>query len=140
MPTEYHIDFVFQTAKSSATNLRDWICELTFVSISPDGNDLAKADLKRACQLALEDTKHWYNTEGPITPNPQKSQFQIDNLLGVVISGAIVLDDRDSCAEALGLVGRRLPVLEVADAIKHFGLKNLQCEYDPLKIRKCGKC
>jgi hypothetical protein len=60
----------------------------------------------------------------------------MDDLLGMVIRGIVGLNDRELCAKALSLVGRRLPVLEVFDAIKCFGLSNLQCEYVPLKIRK----
>ncbi|OBT86627.1 hypothetical protein VE02_04455 [Pseudogymnoascus sp. 03VT05] len=39
MPAESYIDFYFESAKLSATDMGDWICKLTAACIASDGND-----------------------------------------------------------------------------------------------------
>lgn len=135
---EYAAGFYYEWAKSSATRMSHWIRRLTkfATQVTPNGEMTAMIDLKAACRLVIGDVKHWYDSDGPTSNYPKKSPLDMDDLLRVVIRGVIVLNDRELCAKALSLVGRRLPVLEVFDAIKSFGLSSLHCEYAPLKIRK----
>jgi hypothetical protein len=129
MPAESCIDFYFQSAKSSAASMGDWICSLTASSIASNGNAVAKIDLKRACQLVIQDVGHWHGSEGTISGNPQKSASAMDNLLGIVIRGGRSLNDQNVCGEALREVRSEIPVSALVEALNHFGFSELLCKY-----------
>lgn len=135
MPAESCIDFYFQSAKSSATAMVDWIEKLTVAVINSKTNEFAKVDLKRACQLVLEDARGWRYTENAID-NAQKLPPTMDALLGTVMLGSIFLNGLDICCEALTQVAWEVPVSQIAHAIMHFGVDKLQPEYVSSKIQK----
>lgn len=129
MPAESYIDFFFESAKSSAASMGDWICNLTASCIASNGSDCVKIDLKRACQLVIQDVKHWRDTRYNMPRDPKKSVSAMDSLLGIVIRGGVFLNDQTVCGEALCEVSYDIPVPAVVEALNHFGFGNLLCEY-----------
>ncbi|KFX96862.1 hypothetical protein V490_03093 [Pseudogymnoascus sp. VKM F-3557] len=130
MPEEYCIDFCFSSVKSSATAMGGWIHILMSIFNSSNRDEFAKNDLKRACQLVLEETKHADNSENPTPDDKAKSICETDRLLGIVVRGGILLNDENICCEALREVTTYIPVSEVAEALKRFGFTRLLCELD----------
>lgn len=123
MPAESYIDFFFESAKSSAASMSDWICSLTASCIDSNGSDLTKIDLKRACQLVLQDAEHWRGTESAVPSNPQKSASAMDSLLGMVIRGGIFLNDQNICGKALYEVKSEIPLCALVEAMNYFGFE-----------------
>lgn len=129
MPEEYRIDFCFSSVKSSATAMGGWIHILMSICNSSNRDEFAKNDLKRACQLVLEETKHADNSENPTPDDKTNSICATDGLLGIVVRGGILLNDENICCEALREVTTSIPVSEVAEALKRSGFTRLLCEY-----------
>lgn len=129
MPAESCIDFYFESAKSSAASMTEWICSLTASCIASNGSDAVKLDLKRACQLIIQDAEHCLGIENTVFSKFQKSPSAMDNLLRMVIRGGIVLNDEDVCGEALSVVRCEIPVAALVEGLNQFGFGKLLCEY-----------
>ena len=128
-PREYCVDLCFESLKSSRTAMSGWICKLTTSYIASARDTSAEVDLKRACQLVIEDTKHWPDNQITDFRKSQKYISTTDNLLGTVIRGGISLDDQTLCGEALSVVRAKIPESAVVDALENFGFGKLLCEY-----------
>ncbi|OBT63118.1 hypothetical protein VE03_07464 [Pseudogymnoascus sp. 23342-1-I1] len=130
MPREYCVDLYFKSFKSTGTAMAGWICKLTASYVASAGDTLAGVDLKRACQLVIEDTKHWWDNKSTSSGDARESIHERDSLLGTVIRGGISLNDQNLCGEALCMVRAKIPESAVVDALEHFGFGKLLCDLD----------
>lgn len=132
MPTEYQINFLFESHKWSPTDMYTWVDELIERYESSANRASAKEDLVRACALITEDRLGWLarNPWGARTYYclEESSHFCTDELLGNILRGSLHLNDAWICQDALRAVVEDLPQPMTAKAIQNFGFSQLKSE------------